>query len=75
MLPAYYNHVRSFENTLVTKFFGLHCVKLTGATQRKVRIITSDIQTIGLISTVLLESELVLQCLHNHFFLVFQLSI
>ncbi|XP_042450855.1 phosphatidylinositol 4-phosphate 5-kinase 6-like [Zingiber officinale] len=39
MLPAYYNHVRSFENTLVTKFFGLHCVKLTGATQRKVRFV------------------------------------
>lgn len=35
MLPAYYNHVRAFENTLVTKFFGLHCVKL-GATQKKV---------------------------------------
>ncbi|PKA53367.1 Phosphatidylinositol 4-phosphate 5-kinase 6 [Apostasia shenzhenica] len=33
MLPAYYNHVRAFENTLVTKFFGLHCVKLTGAIQ------------------------------------------
>lgn len=42
----------------MTKFFGLHCVKLTGATQRKVRIITSDIQTMGLISTVSLESEL-----------------
>ncbi|XP_026658227.2 phosphatidylinositol 4-phosphate 5-kinase 6-like [Phoenix dactylifera] len=39
MLPAYYNHVRKFENTLVTKFFGLHCVKLTGATQRKVRFV------------------------------------
>ncbi|XP_043815285.1 phosphatidylinositol 4-phosphate 5-kinase 4 isoform X3 [Manihot esculenta] len=39
MLAAYYNHVRSFENTLVTKFFGLHCVKLTGATQKKVRFI------------------------------------
>ncbi|XP_042450888.1 phosphatidylinositol 4-phosphate 5-kinase 6-like [Zingiber officinale] len=39
MLPAYYSHVRSFENTLVTKFFGLHCVKLTGATQRKVRFV------------------------------------
>lgn len=36
MLPAYYNHVRAFENTLVTKFFGLHCVKLTGANQKKV---------------------------------------
>ncbi|CBI24409.3 unnamed protein product, partial [Vitis vinifera] len=31
MLLAYYNHVRAFENTLVTKFYGLHCVKLTGA--------------------------------------------
>lgn len=38
MLQAYYNHVRAFENTLVTKFFGLHCVKLTGAIQRKVTI-------------------------------------
>ncbi|CAL9206464.1 unnamed protein product [Musa hybrid cultivar] len=39
MLPAYYNHFRAFENTLVTKFFGLHCVKLTGAAQRKVRFV------------------------------------
>ncbi|EAZ40954.1 hypothetical protein OsJ_25436 [Oryza sativa Japonica Group] len=39
MLPAYYNHVRSFENTLVTKFFGLHCVKLAGANQKKVRFV------------------------------------
>ncbi|KAJ8493904.1 hypothetical protein OPV22_015625 [Ensete ventricosum] len=39
MLPAYYNHVRAFENTLVTKFFGLHCVKLTGASQKKVRFV------------------------------------
>ncbi|KAK4404772.1 Phosphatidylinositol 4-phosphate 5-kinase [Sesamum angolense] len=30
MLNAYYNHVRAFENTLVTKYFGLHCVKLNG---------------------------------------------
>lgn len=36
MLPAYYNHVRAFENTLITKFYGLHCVKLTGAAQKKV---------------------------------------
>nr|CAB3500773.1 unnamed protein product [Digitaria exilis] len=35
MLRAYYNHVRAFENTLVTKFFGLHCVKLAGANQKK----------------------------------------
>ncbi|XVF41102.1 hypothetical protein PTKIN_Ptkin01aG0253400 [Pterospermum kingtungense] len=39
MLPAYYKHVRSFENTLVTKFFGLHCVKLTGTAQKKVRFV------------------------------------
>ncbi|KAI7727483.1 hypothetical protein M8C21_032945 [Ambrosia artemisiifolia] len=39
MLSAYYNHFRSFEHTLLTKFYGLHCVKLTGATQKKVRFI------------------------------------
>ncbi|PWZ37868.1 Phosphatidylinositol 4-phosphate 5-kinase 4 [Zea mays] len=39
MLPAYYNHVRAFENTLVTKFFGLHCVKLAAANQKKVRFV------------------------------------
>ncbi|KAK6163079.1 hypothetical protein DH2020_002920 [Rehmannia glutinosa] len=39
MLSAYYNHVRAFENTLVTKFFGLHCVKLTGPAQKKVRFV------------------------------------
>ncbi|KAM7268202.1 hypothetical protein ACFE04_010368 [Oxalis oulophora] len=39
MLPAYYNHFRSFENTLVTKFYGLHCVKLTGTAQKKVRFV------------------------------------
>ncbi|KAL5078253.1 hypothetical protein RYX36_017237 [Vicia faba] len=39
MLPAYYKHVRAFENTLVTKFFGLHCVKLTGAAHKKVRFV------------------------------------
>ncbi|KAJ4845667.1 Phosphatidylinositol 4-phosphate 5-kinase 4 [Turnera subulata] len=39
MLAAYYNHVKAFENTLVTKFFGLHCVKLTGPAQKKVRFI------------------------------------
>ncbi|XP_062204213.1 phosphatidylinositol 4-phosphate 5-kinase 6-like isoform X1 [Phragmites australis] len=39
MLPAYYKHVRAFENTLVTRFFGLHCVKLTGAIQKKVRFV------------------------------------
>ncbi|KAA3465243.1 phosphatidylinositol 4-phosphate 5-kinase 5-like [Gossypium australe] len=39
MLSAYYNHVRSFENTLVIKYYGLHCVKLPGTTQKKVRFI------------------------------------
>ncbi|PIN01142.1 Phosphatidylinositol-4-phosphate 5-kinase [Handroanthus impetiginosus] len=39
MLPAYYNHVRAFENTLVTKFFGLHCVRMTGPAQKKVRFV------------------------------------
>ncbi|KAL6874002.1 hypothetical protein ACP4OV_014084 [Aristida adscensionis] len=27
MLPDYYRHVRTYENTLITKFFGLHRVK------------------------------------------------
>lgn len=36
MLPSYYNHVRNFEDTMVTKFFGLHCVKSTGPAQKKV---------------------------------------
>ncbi|KAF2605755.1 hypothetical protein F2Q70_00024409 [Brassica cretica] len=39
MLAAYYNHVRAFENSLVIKFFGLHCVKLNGPTQKKVRFV------------------------------------
>ncbi|XP_023549999.1 phosphatidylinositol 4-phosphate 5-kinase 6-like isoform X1 [Cucurbita pepo subsp. pepo] len=39
MLPAYYKHVQDFKNTLVTKFYGLHCVKLTGTTQKKVRFV------------------------------------
>ncbi|KAL4278200.1 hypothetical protein GQ457_03G028610 [Hibiscus cannabinus] len=42
MLPAYYNHVRSFQNTLVTKFYGLHCVKLTGSAQKKVRFVIME---------------------------------
>nr|GMC63372.1 phosphatidylinositol 4-phosphate 5-kinase 6-like [Ipomoea batatas] len=37
MLNAYFNHVRAFDNTLVTKYFGLHCVRLTGTAQKKVR--------------------------------------
>lgn len=30
MLPNYYNHVRAYEHTLITRFFGLHSVKLVG---------------------------------------------
>ncbi|GAB2234403.1 hypothetical protein Droror1_Dr00003655 [Drosera rotundifolia] len=30
MLSSYYQHVYQFRNTLVTKFFGVHCVKPTG---------------------------------------------
>ncbi|KAL3534620.1 hypothetical protein ACH5RR_003081 [Cinchona calisaya] len=39
MLNTYYNHVRAFENTLVTKYFGLHCVRLNGPAQKKVRFV------------------------------------
>ncbi|XP_049397590.1 phosphatidylinositol 4-phosphate 5-kinase 6-like isoform X2 [Solanum stenotomum] len=39
MLHAYFSHVRSFDNTLMTKYFGLHCVKLTGPAQKKVRFV------------------------------------
>ncbi|XP_020236003.1 phosphatidylinositol 4-phosphate 5-kinase 5 [Cajanus cajan] len=39
MLPAYYNNFRDHENTLLTKYYGLHCVKLNGPIQRKVRFI------------------------------------
>ncbi|MFS7931653.1 putative 1-phosphatidylinositol-4-phosphate 5-kinase [Helianthus anomalus] len=39
MLPSYFQHMKSYENTLVTKFFGLHCVKLSGSSQRKVRFV------------------------------------
>uniref|UniRef100_A0ACD5Y4E7 Uncharacterized protein n=1 Tax=Avena sativa TaxID=4498 RepID=A0ACD5Y4E7_AVESA len=39
MLPAYYKHVRAYDHTLITKFFGLHCVKITGAIQKKVRFV------------------------------------
>lgn len=30
MLPSYYKHVCQYENSLVTKFFGVHCVKPIG---------------------------------------------
>ncbi|XP_077224341.1 phosphatidylinositol 4-phosphate 5-kinase 1-like [Tasmannia lanceolata] len=37
MLPSYYEHVYRYENSLVTKFFGVHCVKPVGG--QKVRFI------------------------------------
>ncbi|KAK9743361.1 hypothetical protein RND81_03G234200 [Saponaria officinalis] len=30
MLPSYYQHVYRYENTLVTRFYGVHCVKPAG---------------------------------------------
>ncbi|KAF6172739.1 hypothetical protein GIB67_000797 [Kingdonia uniflora] len=37
MLPNYYNHVQTYENTLITKFFGLHRITLRGG--KKVRFV------------------------------------
>nr|KYP63169.1 Phosphatidylinositol-4-phosphate 5-kinase 8 [Cajanus cajan] len=37
MLPKYYRHVGDHENTLITKFFGLHRIKLRGG--KKVRFV------------------------------------
>ncbi|CAH9062439.1 unnamed protein product [Cuscuta europaea] len=39
MLNSYYNHVHGLDNTLITKYFGLHCLKLNGPTQKKVRFV------------------------------------
>ncbi|KAL4343792.1 hypothetical protein AHAS_Ahas11G0113800 [Arachis hypogaea] len=39
MLPAYYIHFRTYQNAMVTKDYGLHCVKLTAHIQRNVRFI------------------------------------
>ncbi|RYR38617.1 hypothetical protein Ahy_A09g043706 [Arachis hypogaea] len=39
MLPAYYTHFRTYQNIMVTKYYGLHCVKLTGHIQRKVHFL------------------------------------
>ncbi|XXG60888.1 hypothetical protein AAC387_Pa04g2687 [Persea americana] len=37
MLPNYYNHVGAHDNTLITKFFGVHRITLKGS--RKVRFV------------------------------------
>lgn len=39
MLPSYYQHVCRYENSLVTKFFGVHCVKPVGGQKVSVWII------------------------------------
>ncbi|KAK1361903.1 Phosphatidylinositol 4-phosphate 5-kinase [Heracleum sosnowskyi] len=35
MLPNYYQHVCRYENSLVTKFFGVHCVKPVGGVKTR----------------------------------------
>ncbi|KAL2497255.1 Phosphatidylinositol 4-phosphate 5-kinase 1 [Abeliophyllum distichum] len=35
MLPSYYQHVYRYENSLVTKFFGVHCVKPVGGVKTR----------------------------------------
>ncbi|CAL0329916.1 unnamed protein product [Lupinus luteus] len=37
MLPKYYSHVGQYENTLITKFFGIHRITLRGG--KKVRFV------------------------------------
>lgn len=31
MLPSYHQHVSQYENSLVTRFYGVHCVKPAGS--------------------------------------------
>ncbi|KAG6435976.1 hypothetical protein SASPL_100857 [Salvia splendens] len=35
MLPSYYHHVYCYENSLVTKFYGVHCVKPVGGVKTR----------------------------------------
>ncbi|KAL8125193.1 phosphatidylinositol 4-phosphate 5-kinase 1-like [Apium graveolens] len=35
MLPNYYKHVYRYENSLITKFFGVHCVKPVGGVKTR----------------------------------------
>ncbi|XP_051139452.1 phosphatidylinositol 4-phosphate 5-kinase 2-like [Andrographis paniculata] len=35
MLPSYYQHVCCYENSLVTKFYGVHCVKPVGGVKTR----------------------------------------
>ncbi|KAK6132371.1 hypothetical protein DH2020_033892 [Rehmannia glutinosa] len=36
MLPSYYKHVCRYENSLVTKFYGVHCVKPVGGVKYRI---------------------------------------
>lgn len=40
MLPNYYHHVQSYDNTLITKFFGLH--RIIPSSGQKVSIVGSQ---------------------------------
>ncbi|KAL5554271.1 hypothetical protein UlMin_041672 [Ulmus minor] len=64
MLPAYCKHVQAFKNTLVTKFYGLYCVKLTGATQKKFHILSQIASVRFVIMGNLFCSE---YTIHRHF--------
>ncbi|KAG6388730.1 hypothetical protein SASPL_150162 [Salvia splendens] len=35
MLPSYYQHICRYENSLVTKFYGVHCVKPVGGVKTR----------------------------------------
>ncbi|KAL3839973.1 hypothetical protein ACJIZ3_024564 [Penstemon smallii] len=35
MLPSYYQHVCRYENSLVTKFYGVHCIKPVGGVKTR----------------------------------------
>ncbi|KAJ0766142.1 putative 1-phosphatidylinositol-4-phosphate 5-kinase [Helianthus annuus] len=39
MLPSYHQHVCRYENSLVTKFFGVHCVKPVGGIKTRFIVI------------------------------------
>ncbi|XP_051123780.1 phosphatidylinositol 4-phosphate 5-kinase 1-like [Andrographis paniculata] len=35
MLPSYFQHIKRYENSLVTKFYGVHCVKPVGGVKTR----------------------------------------
>lgn len=56
MLPKYYIHVGAYENTLITKFFGLHCITLKAG--RKVISLNNNIWSVHF---VLLKKALLIK--------------